>query len=97
MAQTRWRPLCVVQLMVDEAAGCQGSGPASPWHFPPGSTVPSSCRFVSWGLSTLWAESPGQQENGGRSQEQDPSSARSGEQCKLKLENELKEEQILVK
>ena len=78
--ESRWRPLCIVQSMVDQALRCQrcSCGPAPPWHFSPGSSDPSSCKFVSWGISTLCAGSPSQQENGGRNQEQDPNSAQGG-------------------
>lgn len=86
------RPLCIVQLMVDHALRCQrcSYGPAPPWHFSPGSSVPSSCEFVSWGIRSLRAGSPSQQENGGRSQERDPNSAQGGEQY-LAVQNKIRE------
>lgn len=82
VTESRWRPLCIVQPMVDQALWCQtcSCGPATPWHFSTGSSVPSSCQFVSWGISALCAGSPRQPEIWCRNQELDPNAARGGEQ-----------------
>lgn len=61
VTENRWRPFGIVQPMVDQAVRCQrcSCGPPSPWHFCPGSSVPSSCKFISWGISALCAGSQG--------------------------------------